>query len=94
MAACWAAATEKDNFYKTCCHGQKGIAANAYVPADGLTDPAPETTLVHLEADTECHVNFFESEKYPAFESCCNPSSLIKSSLVRQKMRKFANHCL
>ena len=34
------------------------VAANVCVPTDDNTDPAPEKTLAHLDANTVCHVKF------------------------------------
>ena len=56
----WPRPLRKKNSTRRAATAKKGVAADAYVPADGLTDPAPETTLVHLEADTDCHVKTFE----------------------------------
>ena len=43
-------------------HCENDVAANVCVPADDYTDPAPEKTLAHLDANTVCHVKFLSQK--------------------------------
>ena len=43
-------------------HCENVVAATVCVPADDYTDPAPERTLAHLDANTVCHVKFLSQK--------------------------------
>lgn len=55
-----------------------------YVPADDLTDPAPATTFIHLDATTELSRAISELGIYPAVDPLGSKSRLMDPRIVGQ----------
>jgi F-type H+-transporting ATPase subunit beta len=53
-----------------------------YVPADDLTDPAPATAFIHLDANTVLSRRIAEKGIYPAVDPLDSSSSLLAPELV------------
>ena len=47
------------------------LAQAVYVPADDMTDPAPATTFIHLDATTVLARSLAAKGIYPAVDVCC-----------------------
>merc|ERR1712038_310322 len=56
-----------------------------YVPADDLTDPAPATTFVHLDATTVLSRQIAELGIYPAVDPLDSTSRMLDPSIVGQR---------
>ncbi|KAL6788115.1 P-loop containing nucleoside triphosphate hydrolase protein [Trichoderma sp. SZMC 28012] len=56
-----------------------------YVPADDLTDPAPATTFIHLDATTELSRAISELGIYPAVDPLGSKSRLMDPRIVGQE---------
>merc|ERR1719183_393544 len=56
-----------------------------YVPADDLTDPAPATTLAHLDATTVLSRQIAELGIYPAVDPLDSTSRMLDPSIVGQR---------
>ena len=53
-----------------------------YVPADDLTDPAPATTFVHLDATTVLSRKIAEMGLYPAVDPLDSTSRILEADIV------------
>merc|ERR1712017_17036 len=53
-----------------------------YVPADDLTDPAPETTFAHLDATTVLSRQISELGIYPAVDPLDSTSRMLSADIV------------
>lgn len=56
-----------------------------YVPADDLTDPAPATTFIHLDATTELSRAISELGIYPAVDPLGSKSRLMDPRIIGQE---------
>ena len=56
-----------------------------YVPADDLTDPAPATTLTHLDATTVLSRKIVEQGIYPAVDPLESTSRVLEPDVVGQE---------
>ncbi|HNV47172.1 MAG TPA: F0F1 ATP synthase subunit beta, partial [Spirochaetota bacterium] len=56
-----------------------------YVPADDLTDPAPATAFIHLDASTVLSRQIAEKGIYPAVDPLDSSSRLLAPELVGQE---------
>ena len=56
-----------------------------YVPADDLTDPAPATAFIHLDAQTVLSRSIAEKGIYPAVDPLESSSRLLSPELVGQE---------
>jgi F-type H+-transporting ATPase subunit beta len=56
-----------------------------YVPADDLTDPAPATAFIHLDAQTVLSRQIAEKGIYPAVDPIESSSRLLSPELVGQE---------
>jgi F-type H+-transporting ATPase subunit beta len=61
-----------------------------YVPADDLTDPAPATAFIHLDANTVLSRNIAEKGIYPAVDPLESSSRLLAPELVGEEHYKVA----
>ena len=56
-----------------------------YVPADDITDPAPATTFIHLDASTVLSRKLVELGLYPAIDPLQSNSKGLKPEIVGEK---------
>ena len=56
-----------------------------YVPADGLTDPAPATTFAHLDATTVLERSIAELGIYPAVDPLASTSRILDPRIIGQE---------
>jgi len=56
-----------------------------YVPADDLTDPAPATAFIHLDANTVLSRRIVEKGIYPAVDPLESSSRLLAPELVGER---------
>src|SRR6266446_287161 len=56
-----------------------------YVPADDYTDPAPATTMAHLDATTELDRAIFEKAIFPAVNPLTSTSRILDPLIVGQE---------
>ena len=56
-----------------------------YVPADDLTDPAPATTIAHLDATTVLERSIAELGIYPAVDPLASTSRILDPRIVGQE---------
>jgi F-type H+-transporting ATPase subunit beta len=61
-----------------------------YVPADDITDPAPATTFLHLDASTVLSRKLVELGLYPAIDPLESNSKGLEPSIVGQKHYNIA----
>ena len=61
-----------------------------YVPADDLTDPAPATTITHLDAQTVLSRKIVEQGIYPAVDPLESTSRILEPDVVGQRHYKVA----
>ena len=61
-----------------------------YVPADDITDPAPATTFMHLDASTVLSRKLVELGLYPAIDPLESNSKALNPQIVGQKHYKVA----
>ena len=62
-----------------------------YVPADDLTDPAPETTFAHLDATTVLSRKVVEQGIYPAVDPLESNSRILEADIVGEEHYEVAN---
>jgi len=63
-------------------HGSITSVQAVYVPADDLTDPAPATAFIHLDANTVLSRHIAEKGIYPAVDPLESSSRLLAPELV------------
>ena len=76
-------------------HCENEVAANVCVLADDVhrSCAREDSRALGREHSLSCQIS--ESEIYLMVqESCRSPSSSLRSSLLRQTIRGFGNHCL
>lgn len=61
-----------------------------YVPADDITDPAPATTFLHLDANTVLSRKLVELGLYPAIDPLASTSQGLQESIVGEKHYRVA----
>ena len=61
-----------------------------YVPADDITDPAPATTFMHLDANTVLSRKLVELGLYPAIDPLASASKGLTAEVVGQTHYKVA----
>ncbi len=61
-----------------------------YVPADDITDPAPATTFMHLDASTVLSRKLVELGLYPAIDPLQSTSKGLEAEIVGDKHYKVA----
>lgn len=61
-----------------------------YVPADDLTDPAPATTFIHLDATTVLSRSIAELGLYPAIDPLASTSRALDASIVGEEHYRVA----
>lgn len=66
-------------------HGSITSVQAVYVPADDITDPAPSTTFMHLDASTVLSRKLVELGLYPAVDPLDSNSKGLQPSVVGQK---------
>jgi len=63
-----------------------------YVPADDITDPAPATTFLHLDASTVLSRKLVELGLYPAVDPLESTSKGLAADIVGEKHYKVARN--
>lgn len=71
-------------------HGSITAVEAIYVPADDLTDPAPATTFVHLDARTVLSRKIAELGVYPAVDPLDSSSRILAPEIVGEEHYKTA----
>jgi len=66
-------------------HGSITSVQAVYVPADDLTDPAPATTFIHLDAQTVLSRQIAEKGIYPAVDPIDSSSRLLAPEFVGEE---------
>ncbi|MDY6935867.1 MAG: F0F1 ATP synthase subunit beta [Spirochaetota bacterium] len=66
-------------------HGSITSVQAIYVPADDLTDPAPATAFIHLDASTVLSRQIVEKGIYPAVDPLDSSSRLLAPELVGEE---------
>ena len=66
-------------------HGSITSVQAIYVPADDLTDPAPATAFIHLDANTVLSRQIVEKGIYPAVDPLDSSSRLLAPELVGEE---------
>jgi len=61
-----------------------------YVPADDITDPAPATTMAHLDAVTVLDRAIFERAIYPAVDPLRSTSRILDPAIVGEEHYRVA----
>ena len=61
-----------------------------YVPADDLTDPAPATTFIHLDATTTLSRSIAELGLYPAIDPLASTSNALDPMVVGEEHYRVA----
>jgi F-type H+-transporting ATPase subunit beta len=61
-----------------------------YVPADDITDPAPATTMAHLDATTVLDRRIFERAIYPAVDPLRSTSRVLDPAVVGEEHYRVA----
>ncbi len=61
-----------------------------YVPADDITDPAPATTMAHLDAITKLDRRIFEKSIYPAVDPLGSTSRILDPRIVGEEHYRVA----
>ena len=56
-----------------------------YVPADDITDPAPATTFIHLDASTVLSRKLVELGLYPAIDPLASNSKGLQSDIIGER---------
>jgi len=71
-------------------HGSITSVQAIYVPADDLTDPAPATAFIHLDANTVLSRQISEKGIYPAVDPIESSSRLLSPELVGEEHYNIA----
>jgi len=66
-------------------HGSITSVQAIYVPADDLTDPAPATAFIHLDAQTVLSRQIVEKGIYPAVDPLESSSRLLSPELIGEE---------
>jgi F-type H+/Na+-transporting ATPase subunit beta len=61
-----------------------------YIPADDLTDPAPATTFLHLDATTVLSRKIAEQGIYPAVDPLASSSRILEADIVGREHYRIA----
>jgi F-type H+-transporting ATPase subunit beta len=61
-----------------------------YVPADDITDPAPATTMAHLDAIVKLERSIFERAIYPAVDPLASTSRILDPAVVGDEHYRVA----
>jgi F-type H+-transporting ATPase subunit beta len=61
-----------------------------YVPADDITDPAPATTFIHLDASTVLSRKLVELGIYPAVDPLVSSSKGLQESVIGERYYSVA----
>ena len=86
-------ATEMGNLQERITSTRKGSITSVqavYVPADDLTDPAPATTVAHLDATTVLSRSIVELGIYPAVDPLESTSRILDPRIVGEEHYKTA----
>jgi len=86
-------ATEMGSFQERITNTVKGSITSVqavYVPADDITDPAPATTFMHLDASTVLSRKLVELGLYPAIDPLASTSKGLSPDIVGEKHYKIA----
>jgi F-type H+-transporting ATPase subunit beta len=62
-----------------------------YVPADDITDPAPATTFLHLDANTVLSRKLVELGLYPAIDPLGSSSKGLQESIIGERHYRVAH---
>lgn len=71
-------------------HGSITSVQAVYVPADDLTDPAPSTTFIHLDATTVLSRRIAEQGIYPAVDPLQSTSRILEPDIVGREHYEIA----
>jgi F-type H+/Na+-transporting ATPase subunit beta len=71
-------------------HGSITSIQAVYVPADDITDPAPATTFMHLDANTVLSRKLVELGLYPAIDPLQSSSKGLTPEIVGEKHYRVA----
>jgi F-type H+-transporting ATPase subunit beta len=71
-------------------HGSITSVQAVYVPADDITDPAPATTFLHLDASTVLSRKLVAVGIYPAVDPLASTSKGLQERIVGQKHYQVA----
>jgi F-type H+/Na+-transporting ATPase subunit beta len=71
-------------------HGAITSIQAVYVPADDITDPAPATTFMHLDASTVLSRKLVELGLYPAIDPLASSSKALNPAIVGEKHYRVA----
>ncbi len=86
-------ATEMGDLQERITSTSKGSITSVqavYVPADDLTDPAPATAFIHLDATTVLSRSIAELGIYPAVDPLASTSRALDPSIVGEEHYKVA----
>jgi F-type H+/Na+-transporting ATPase subunit beta len=86
-------ATEMGSFQERIANTINGSITSiqaVYVPADDITDPAPATTFMHLDASTVLSRKLVELGLYPAIDPLQSNSKGLQPDVVGEKHYKVA----
>ncbi|AAT27694.1 F0F1 ATP synthase subunit beta [[Mycoplasma] mobile] len=86
-------ATEMGQLQERITSTRKGSITSiqaVYVPADDLTDPAPATTFIHLDAQTVLDRNIASLGIYPAIDPLASASRMLSADIVGEEHYKIA----
>ncbi len=73
-------------------HGAITSIQAVYVPADDITDPAPATTFLHLDASTVLSRKLVELGLYPAVDPLQSNSKALSPAIVGSKHYQVARN--
>jgi F-type H+-transporting ATPase subunit beta len=73
-------------------HGSITSVQAVYVPADDITDPAPATTFMHLDANTVLSRKMVELGLYPAIDPLQSSSKGLRADIVGEKHYRVAQN--
>lgn len=88
-------ATEMGSFQERITNTINGSITSiqaVYVPADDITDPAPATTFLHLDASTVLSRKLVELGLYPAVDPLASNSKGLAANIVGEKHYHIARH--
>ncbi|ENY6720639.1 F0F1 ATP synthase subunit beta [Campylobacter jejuni] len=86
-------ASEMGKFQERITSTKKGSITSVqavYVPADDLTDPAPATVFVHLDATTVLNRAIAEKGIYPAVDPLDSTSRMLDPNIIGEEHYKVA----